>query len=870
MDVLYKNEMYFVEVILAMNKIYKVVYSKVKGCWIVVSEFAKSNGKAHASQSIARKTALTAAVLLSLGMPFSLAAEADQSINMGTNGVAIGNNAIVTGQNGIAIGTGAVATGDNLDGDKIHELLQENEQQLAHINNLKDQIAKEEEQFNEDYAVYQQVQQAQAQIQENTEAIAELTPQQEAAQTAVDNFKPEYDAAVQDMNDRLNMINSIDFTLAGTDEGLDELAAQLKQQTEEGHSFQLDQSWYKQYIQNAIKADADLREANNLEENGWNNENYEGFFGVSNVGVQFGNKASGASYLFNSAITDGREYSDRSIGLLITRNGNIDSPAYDDKVLIYSPISFDTQQYISGEVYTKEQYDAQIQAIDDSLALWDTFVDGQKNIWAQDETSKQQLQNMYAEKMAIAKLYAEDMYLQGEYERNGKNLEDLQKRKEVDQQIVDAVNAFNAKYGEDFQWQWEINHEQWYEDNIENPINANTNNKQELTEKFEAELADKQEQMDELQDNLDAITAKIDQLNKENSQLAPTESQLQQAAAAQASKEKLDADKAALEQAINDLSLNDLTDVGENAIAMGTNALVTGKNAVGIGTDVLVTKENSVGIGNGTIITSENAVGIGPKNTVSGAGSSALGNNNTVSGSNSTTVGSSNFIGTDNSVVIGSSSSSSATSTGPNIIVGNSTQITAGKGIAIGDNAMITMADVDSTGIAIGDKASVYGTNAIALGADSTVNSDESNVVSIGNKDLNRRILHVDAGVNDTDAVNKKQMENADATTLSSAKSYVDTQLSTVGESIEGVVRYEKTADGYNTSSIKFAGADYNPASKEGGTHLTNVAYASGTDLSEAVNVGYLRATTAPLQTQINTNAGNITTIQGDISNLDY
>ena len=243
-----------------MNKIYKVVYSKVKGCWIVVSELAKSNSKSHVSQSIARKTALTAAVLLSLGMPFSLAAEADQSINMGTNGVAIGNNAIVTGQNGIAIGAGAVATGDNLDGDKIHELLQENEQQLAHINNLKDQIAKEEEQFNEDYAVYQQVQQAQAQIQENTEAIAELTPQQEAAQTAVDNFKPEYDAAVQDMNDRLNMINSIDFTLAGTDEGLDELAAQLKQQTEEGHSFQLDQSWYKQYIQNAIKADADLRE----------------------------------------------------------------------------------------------------------------------------------------------------------------------------------------------------------------------------------------------------------------------------------------------------------------------------------------------------------------------------------------------------------------------------------------------------------------------------------------------------------------------------------------------------------------------------------------------------------------------------------
>ncbi len=854
-----------------MNKIYKVVYSKVKGCWIVVSELAKSNGKAHLSAHIARKTALTTAILLSLGMPFSFAAEADQSINMGTNGVAIGNNAIVTGQNGIAIGTGAVATGDNLDADKIHAILQENEAQLQHINDLRDQIAEEEEQFNEDYAVYQQVQQAQAQIQENTEAIAELTPQQQAAQAAVDNFKPEYDAAVQDMNDRLDMINSIDFTLAGTDEGLDELAAQLKQQTEEGHSFQLDQSWYKQYIQNAIKADADLREANNLEENGWNYiylsyNQYNGFLGSSNSGIEL---TGISNYLLNKTILDTVKYSTQnSIGLVKSSGENITSNLSDDNYVIKSPISFDTQQYISTEVYTKEQYDAQLQAIDDSLALWNTFVDGQKNIWAQDETSKQQLRDMYAEKMAIAKLYAEDMYLQGEYERNGKNLEDLQKRKEVDQQIVDAVNAFNEKYGEDFQWQWEINHEQWYEENIGNPVNANTNNKQELTEKFEAELADKQEQMDQLQQTLDSINSQIDQLNKENSQLAPTESQLEQAAAAQASKEKLDADKATLEQALADLSLNDLTDVGENAISMGTNALVTGKNAVGIGTNVLVTGENGVGIGNGTIITGKNSVAVGSENSISGSNSAALGTANTLPGNSSLAVGNSNFVGTDDSIVIGNTSSSSASSAGPNIIIGNGTNITGGKGIAIGNGASINATDTTSANLALGDKASVSGSNAIALGTNSTVAAGESNVVSIGNDSLKRRILHVDAGINDTDAVNKKQMEDSDATTLSSAKSYVDTQLSTVGESIEGVVRYTKDGEGYDTSSIKFAGTDYDATAKTGGTHLTNVAYASGSDMSEAVNVGYMKATTDPMKTQIDTNTSSITTINRDITNI--
>ena len=859
-----------------MNKIYKVVYSKVKGCWIVVSELAKSNGKAHLSAHIARKTALTTAILLSLGMPFSFAADADQSINMGTNGVAIGNNAIVTGQNGIAIGTGAVATGDNLDADKIHAILQENEAQLQHINDLRDQIAEEEEQFNKDYAVYQQVQQAQAQIQENTEAIAELTPQQQAAQTAVDNFKPEYDAAVQDMNDRLNMINSIDFTLAGTDEGLDELAAQLKQQTEEGHSFQLDQSWYKQYIQNAIKADADLREANK-EESGWLNYdtmNTSAFgYGFNNTNSNTGITLTGGyltTSILSKTVTDvsgiGNE-DDISIGLVTAHSGSI---FYDYRAgSLSSPISFDTLQYTSTEVYTQEQYEAQLQAIDDSLALWNTFVDGQQNIWAQDETSKQQLRDMYAEKMAIAKLYAEDMYLQGEYERNGNNLEDLQKRKEVDQQIVDAVNAFNEKYGEDFQWQWEINHEQWYEENIENPINANTNNKQELTEKFEAELADKQEQMDQLQQTLDSINSQIDQLNKENSQLAPTESQLEQAAAAEASKEKLDADRATLEQALADLSLNDLTDVGENAISMGTNALVTGKNAVGIGTNVLVTGENGVGIGNGTIITGENSVAVGAENSISGSNSAALGTHNTIPGKSSLAIGNGNFVGTDDSIVIGNTSSSSASSAGPNIIIGNGTNITGGKGIAIGNGASINTTDTTSANLALGDKASVSGSNAIALGANSTVAVGESNVVSIGNDSLNRRILHVDAGINDTDAVNKKQMEDSDATTLSSAKSYVDTQLSTVGESIEGVVRYTKDGEGYNTSSIKFAGTDYDATAKTGGTHLTNVAYANSQNLSEAVNVAYLNDATAPLQSQITANAGDITTIKGNITTIE-
>ena len=50
-----------------MNKVYKVIYSKVKQCYVVVSEIAKSHGR-HTKSSVAKSSAaLTAGVLIALG-----------------------------------------------------------------------------------------------------------------------------------------------------------------------------------------------------------------------------------------------------------------------------------------------------------------------------------------------------------------------------------------------------------------------------------------------------------------------------------------------------------------------------------------------------------------------------------------------------------------------------------------------------------------------------------------------------------------------------------------------------------------------------------------------------------------------------------
>lgn len=69
-----------------MNKIYKVMYSKVKQCAVVVSEIAKSHGHNEGRSAVRKHTALTAAVMIALGIGYGgllypTQVEADVSTN---------------------------------------------------------------------------------------------------------------------------------------------------------------------------------------------------------------------------------------------------------------------------------------------------------------------------------------------------------------------------------------------------------------------------------------------------------------------------------------------------------------------------------------------------------------------------------------------------------------------------------------------------------------------------------------------------------------------------------------------------------------------------------------------------------------------
>lgn len=123
-----------------MNKIYKVMYSKVKQCAVVVSEIAKSHGHNGESSGVKKHAALTAAVLIALGslsfttvfVPMTAEAAITNTKTNGSNFVGVErpdvtfdttdndkkyenyNGAGAHGTNAITIGLKAVAADDTI------------------------------------------------------------------------------------------------------------------------------------------------------------------------------------------------------------------------------------------------------------------------------------------------------------------------------------------------------------------------------------------------------------------------------------------------------------------------------------------------------------------------------------------------------------------------------------------------------------------------------------------------------------------------------------------------------------------------------------------------------------------------------------
>ena len=572
---------------------------------------------------------LTAAVMTMLGTNMSFA-----TVQIGDNSIAEGNQAISTGVNSIAVGTNAVATGDNLTGPVIKQKLAENQAKLAEIERLTKLVNDETIDFNQKHAIYNRVEAAKKKIAENNALIQNtLQPNLDTANNNYNAFKPEYDETVRQMNERLSYINKLNFSLLTTDpNGLDTLATELKQKSEDGFpGVNNDLNFYKTYIQNYIKAKGDLE---NIKADKISNNYNDSFINSNNIsGINTnGTTINSIYYLYNPW----KNYLGR-----VFVNGN-------ELNIDGSSINLEAVASIDDT-----KYNAYLNEINSFDSLKSNF----ENLPLTGALTQETKDNLL-ETVAVAKKRSfslinlkHEQYLYDSLKNTNPTqaLIHLQNKLRFESDYNDSNTKLNNLYHSEFSWEHSYN--KWFNSNVTDVENSNTLTVTTLSDQYKVAIADKQAKLDDLNAKVQAADDAIKAKQRENAQLQPTQQELDDAAAAARVKAKLDADQAALDDAKRTLALNDLKNIGTNAIAVGNNSLVTGKNAIGIGTNGL--------------ITGEDAIGIGRDNTISGVGSVTIGSNNSIQSNNAFAIGNNINIptGMNNAVVIGNNSTAKSPTT---------------------------------------------------------------------------------------------------------------------------------------------------------------------------------------------------------------
>ena len=634
---------------------------------------------------------LTAAVMTMLGTNMSFAA-----VQIGDNSIAEGNQAIATGVNSIAVGTNAVATGDNLTGSVIKQKLAENQAKLAEIERLTKLVNDETIDFNKKHAIYNRVEAAKKKIAENNALIQNtLQPNLDTATNNYNAFKPEYDETVRQMNERLSYINKLNFSLLTTDpNGLDTLATELKQKSEDGFpSVNNDLNFYKTYIQNYIKAKGDLENIKADRISHYYDESYINSNNTSGINTN-GTTISGIYYLYNPW----SYYLGRVDG---TGNElNIDAST----INLQAVASLDDTKYNSylNKINNFDSLKSNIENLPLTGAL------------------TQETKNNLLEAVAVAKKRSfslinlkHEQYLYDSLKNTNPTqaLIHLQNKLRFESDYKDSnTKLFNLSHSE---FSWENSYNKWFKSNVTDIENSNTLTIKTLSDQYKVAIADKQAKLDDLNAKVQAADVAVKAKQRENAQLQPTQQELDDAAAAARVKAKLDADQAALDDTKRTLALNNLKNIGTNAIAVGNNSLVTGKNAIGIGTNGL--------------ITGEDAIGIGRDNTITGVGSVTIGSNNSIQSNNAFAIGNNINIptGMNNSVVIGNNSTAKA----PTTVDGITADATVSIGSSGHERQIVNVAkgEVSSTSTDAINGSQLY---KVQADVDKKASTDASNLTS--------------------------------------------------------------------------------------------------------------------------------------------
>ena len=713
-------------------------------------------------------------------------------IQLGDNSRARGNGSIATGKNSIAIGKNAVATGGNENKVTIEAKLKENQQKLDEISDLTkktETLSSELTSIRNYYAdVIEAGERVKAVEAAKNKAYENWQTKLNTYNTETANSKEYLDgcqAKIDDLNSRLSGVSQLTGVDIKSDENLTAAANKLKGIAEKDTTLNLSTDFYKDYIKSYYQALGDLRKSYFIA-----NSTY--------AKMQDGVTYTGGHTSYSNSNNSGQEQVINSYNISSVDKETIKA-GIKHQVSNYD-VSFCTNYGIgkfgamtdelsllnNGDLATYEEYST---ALNNGTAAKDYFKDFflKCNDPFMNEEVRNSIVNSIDSKIDYYLKQYEIAYYQERYEKTGE-LSWLDKKK----QAINESAAIESNYNSLTQAvQLKVDaYKSWYKENItdiedKNKVTTNTLtselekalgiSKDAMTKKL-AELENLKKEAEQAKINYDSIKQNQSDIYLSEQYNAVMKQLEEKAAELKSSQERLEALKAAL-------TLNDLSNVGENAMAVGTDSLATGSNSMAIGTSSVATGANSIAVGNGATVTGANSIAVGYGNAVLGNKSGAFGDPNTVYGSGSYVIGNDNTVGKTD------------------------------------DSTHTPLADKGNNTFILGSNVNTVANNSVVLGYNSEASED--NVVSVGSSGNKRRIVNVADAVKDYDAVNKKQMENAGNKVLQDSKDYTDGKLADLTTSDPLSVKYTdstKSSVDIGSASISTTGTGTFGSVNVGGT----------------------------------------------------
>ena len=651
-------------------------------------------------------------------------------IEMGDGARARGTGSIATGRNSVAIGKNAVATGGNENKDTITQKLNENKEKLAEIETAQNNVNTLTDDLQTIRAKYADVIEAGTRVKQVQEAKekARLSWQDKlsAYNTAVDGSKQylaDAQAKIDDLNSRLDGVSKLGGVDISSESGLTTAATQLKSIVESGTTLNLSQDFYKDYVKSYYQALGDLRQ-NQIISSKTDDDKYTSFYNENNAVI-----TNGFCYLawgneLRAGISN-NQHEGIDFDTLGHKN-TIKNNAFNSDESITPPSSDLILKNVDTDIATLYEWQTAQAEAPQYKAGFKTYFTNTNDRFMTDEV-RTALLNTLDMKVDIYVKSNEVTYYQGQYEAT-KDTTWLDKKKKA----LDEYNSMVTAY-ESLPSAYELRNSviaAWKKTNITDIQDKNKVTTDTLTSELEKALNISKDAITKKQKELADLKATADQAKTNYEAINPDQKDLylsaqydmvmkqltDKANELKASQDKLDALKAAL-------TLNDLTNTGENAYAIGTDALATGTNAYAIGTSAVATGESSLAIGNGAIATGTQALAVGTGTAVLGANSGAFGTGGTVYSDGSFAVGNDNTIGTTDA---------------------STKKPVAGKG----EHTFVLGSNITTTA-----------NNAVILGYGSTDGGD--NTVSVGSSTQTRRLVNVGDGVlsaTSTDAVTGRQL----------------------------------------------------------------------------------------------------------------